>query len=92
MNKELIGGVTGTVLSATGTALQPNEVLQTISLVITIVGGLITLIIIPLYNWWHKAKKDGKIDKDEIDEAIGIIQDGTEEIKKDIDENKKKGE
>ena len=32
---EMIGGAIGTMLSATGTAMQPSEVLQIISLIIT---------------------------------------------------------
>ena len=89
MNKELIGGAVGTGLSAVGTATQTNEMLQTISLVITIVGGIVSLIIIPLVSWYQKAKKDGKITKDEIQEGIDIIQNGVNQIKND---NKKKGE
>lgn len=88
MNKEVIGGITGTALSATGTALQTNEVLSTISLIITIIGGIIT-IVMALLNWWSKAKKDGKIDKDEVKEAIDIIQEGTENIKEHLGDKKK---
>ena len=91
-NGELIGGVLGTSMSATGTALQTNDVLQTISLIITIAGGIITLIVIPLLNWWKKAKADGKIDKEEIDEATHIVQNGVNSIKENIDDNKKEGE
>ena len=84
----LIGGSVGTSVSATGTAIQPNEVLQTISLIITIIGGLIT-ISFALIGWYQKAKKDGKIDKDEVKEAIDIIQEGTENIKNALDDKKK---
>lgn len=81
MKNELISGSIGTALSAVGTGLQTNDVLQTISLVITIIGGLITFIIVPLATWYKNAKKDGKIDKEEIDEAIDIVVDGSEKIK-----------
>lgn len=87
MKDELIGGSVGTALSAVGTGLQTNDVLQTISLIITIIGGLITFIIVPLVTWWKNAKKDGKIDKDEIEDAIGIVVKGSEKIK---DETEKK--
>lgn len=90
MNKfEFIGGITGTAASAVGTSLQTSEVLQIISLIITILGGTLTLIVIPIYNWYKNAKKDGKIDKEEIDEAVHIIQNGTDSIKEVIDSNKK---
>lgn len=90
MNKsaELIGGLVGTSTSAVGTAIQPNQILQTISLVITIIGGIIT-IISALYVWFKKAKADGKIDKDEIEEGAKIIQDGIEGIKDALDDKKK---
>lgn len=88
---EVIGGSIGTALSAIGTGLQTNEVLQTISLVITIIGGLITFIIVPLLNWYKNAKKDGKIDKDELKEGVDIIVEGSEKLKDGIDQIKKDG-
>ena len=90
MNKEVIGGIVGTSVSATGTALQTNSVLSTISLIITIIGGLIT-IAMALINWFEKAKADGKIDKDEIKEGLEIIEQGAKDIKDNLDD-KKKGE
>lgn len=90
MNKlsEITGCAVGTSASAVGTAIQPNQILQTISLVITIIGGLIT-IISALYVWFNKAKKDGKIDKEEIEEGAKILQDGIEDIKDALDDKKK---
>ena len=89
MKHEIIGGTIGTALSVIGTGLQTNEILKTISLVITIIGGLITFIIVPLVNWYKNAKKDGKIDADEIKEGVNIIVDGSEKVKDEID--KKEG-
>lgn len=90
-NNGLLGGSVGTTLSAIGTALQPNEVLQTISLVITIIGGLITFIIVPIANWVKKALKDGKIDKDEAKELVDIVADGGEKVKE-LTDNRKEGQ
>lgn len=81
MNKEIVGGTIGTILSAVGTGLQTNEVLETISLIITIIGALISFIVVPLINWYKHAKRDGKITKDEIEDAVEIISDGVNEIK-----------
>lgn len=81
MNKEIFGGLFGTSLSAVGTAIQVDEVLRYISLGITILGGLITMIIIPLVNWYKNAKQDGKITKEELEEAGKIISDGAQGIK-----------
>lgn len=85
---ELIGGSIGTALSAVGAGLQTNEVLQTISLVITIIGGIITFIIVPLLNWYKKAKKDGEIDMDELKDGVDIIVAGSEKLKDEIDDKK----
>ena len=89
MNKELITGGIGTAICAVGTATQTNELLQTISLVITIVGGLISFIIVPLVSWYQRAKKDGKIDKDEAKEGAQIIIEGSQAIKNQVEEQKK---
>ena len=90
MKNELISGSIGTALSAIGTGLQTNEILQTISLIITIIGGLITFIIMPLISWYNKSKtNDNKIDADEVKEAIKIISNGSEKIKEQIDNNEK---
>lgn len=88
MKNELIGGSVGTALSAVGTGLQTNDVLQTISLCITIIGGLITFIIVPLVTWYKNAKKDGKIDADELEEGAKIVIDGSEKIKGQVEDKK----
>ena len=79
--KEFILGLIGTGMSSVGAIVDVNQVLSIISTVITIVGGILTLIVIPLITWWKKAKEDGKITKEEIDEAAQIIKDGTEGLK-----------
>lgn len=90
MKNELISGSVGTALSAIGTGLQTNEILQTISLIITIIGGLTTFIIMPLISWFNKSKTDdNKIDADEVQEAIEIISNGSEKIKEQINNNEK---
>lgn len=81
---ELLAGLFGTGTCAVGTALQTNEVLQTISLIITILGGIVTLIVLPILNWWHKAKQDGKITTEEIKEGVETLNDGLEKLDKKI--------
>lgn len=88
MKQELLSGSIGTTLSIIGTAMQTNEILETISLVITIIGGVITFIVVPILNWYRHAKKDGKIDADEIKEGLDIIVDGSERVKDEIDKGK----
>ena len=89
MKDNIIYGSIGTVLSAIGTGLQTNEVLETISLIITIIGGIITFIITPLISWYNKSKVDHKIDTNEVQEAIKIITHGSEKIKDQVDNNEK---
>ena len=90
MKEELLTGALGTTLGVVGTATQTNEVLQTISLIITIVGASISMIVVPLLSWYFKAKKDGKITPDEIKEGVEILDDGIKKTQDEID--KKKGE
>ena len=89
MKNDLIAGTLGTALSATGTVLQTNDILQTISLIITIIGGIITFIVIPLLTWLRKAKSDGKITKDEISEGVDTLQKGLDEVENLVDDKKK---
>ena len=81
MKKEILEGSVGTILSAVGTAVQVDEVLKYISLGITILGGIISMIIIPLWNWYKEAKRDGKITKDELEQGVKIASDGVNGVK-----------
>ena len=79
-----IESIAGTGVSAVGTATQTNGTLQTISLIITIAGGILTIIttlVIPMWKWWKKAKADGKITNEEIDEAKDIVNNGLDNLK-----------
>lgn len=87
MNKETLGGVGGIMISALGTGIQTNELLQTISLVLTIIGTVIT-IVMALLNWWNRSKKDGKIDKEEAKEGLDIVMGGVEQIQQALDKDK----
>lgn len=81
MDKNTLTASLGEALAICGTAIQTNEILQIISLIISIVGGLIT-IAVGLSNWWHKSKADGKITKEEINEGLEILNNGIDTIKK----------
>ncbi|MBO7715496.1 MAG: hypothetical protein J6S85_18180 [Methanobrevibacter sp.] len=86
--KELLAGTGATILSATGTALQTEEVLRIVSLIITILGAIISMIVLPLLTWYKNAKRDGKITKDEIKEGIDTLQEGIEGVKDALDDKK----
>lgn len=90
MKKEILGALIGSSASAVGTAIQPDQVLQIISLIITIIGAIISMIIIPILTWWKNAKKDGKITKEEIQDAEKIIVDGVNSIKDTIEDKEVK--
>lgn len=90
MKNELIVGGIGTALSAVGTATQTQEILQIVSLIITILGGVISFIVLPILNWYQKAKKDGKITVDEIKEGVETLQDGIEKTKEEIEKEQNK--
>ena len=88
MKYELITGAVGTSLGVVGTATQTNELLQTISLVVTIVGAVISMIVVPLLGWYNKAKKDGKITTEELEEGAKTLQEGVEGVKEEIKKGK----
>ena len=90
MKNEVIASAFGTAVSATGTALQPNDILQTISLVVTIIGVCITAGS-TLYMWWKKAKEDGKITKDEIAEGVEIASNAVKGVAEAVKKGKDNG-
>lgn len=83
----IIGSVVGNAVSLVGLSMTDNQLATTesvVSIVCTILGLLITIIcaiVIPLIQWWNKAKKDGKIDEEEINEALDIIKNGSDDLK-----------
>lgn len=56
-----------------------EEILKIISLILSIITSL-AILLAKIIQWWKKASKDGKIDKDEINEGIDIIVSGGNEI------------
>ena len=89
INKEyLSGGIVGTILSGVGAGVSLEQIQQIISIICTCVGAIITIvscIIIPLVRHIKKAKEDGKITKEEIQEGIEIVQNGINSVKDDLD-------
>lgn len=96
MDNEYVVGTIGTAAGVVGTATQTNEVLRTISLIITIVGAIITYIVVPLISWYKKAKTDGKINAEELKDAAKTLKEGldktTQSIKGSQTENEDKRE
>ena len=78
---EVVGNGVMYVLTFT----QANEMFETISLILSIVISLL-IIASKFIEWVRKAKADGKIDKEEIEELVGIV----EELKGELDNIKEK--
>ena len=75
-----IFSICGNVGTYVLSAIQQNEVLQIISFVLSSITSIV-IIFLRLWSWWKDAKKDGKIEKEEIDEAINIIEDSRKDKK-----------
>ena len=81
----VICGAVGGLLGITGTALSVNDIQAIVSIVCTILGFLIMVLIpriVDLVNKVKKAKEDGVITKEEMDD---IISDGKEIVNQTTD-------
>ena len=70
---KLTCGVGGTVLSAVGASMSVTEIQAITSIIVTVAGFLISVLIpliVKLVKKVKEAKKDGKIDKDELSDII----------------------
>ena len=86
-------GLVGTAISATGASLSVTDLQAIISIIVTIAGFVISVLIpliIKLTNKIKAAKADGKVDKEEMKDIIYTGQEILEETKKVIDEVKDK--
>ena len=86
-------GLVGTAISATGASLSVTDLQAIISIIVTIAGFVISVLIpliIKLTNKIKAAKEDGKIDKEEMNDIISTGKEILDETKKVIDEVKDK--
>lgn len=67
------------------TATMTKEVFQIISLVVSIIGTLV-IVFTKVYDWYVRAKEDGKITKEEIKEGVKTITPEIEKLKDEADE------
>ena len=75
-----LGTVFGTIL----TAIQTDEILRYVQLGLTILSTAVA-IAFTIWNWWKRAKQDGKITKEEVDDLV-------DDINQIVDDKNKKGE
>ena len=86
-------GILGTSVSAVGAGLSVTELQAIISIIVTIAGFIISVLIplcAKLYNKIKSAKEDGKIDKEEMEDIVSTGKEILDETKKVIDEVKDK--
>ena len=81
-------GLVGTAISATGASLSVTDLQAIISIIVTIAGFVISVLIplgIKLINKIKAAKEDGKVDKEEMKDILSTGQEILDETKKVID-------
>ena len=86
-------GLLGTAISATGASLSVTDLQAIISIIVTIAGFIISVLIplgIKLVNKIKAAKADGKVDKEEMEDILSTGKEMLDETKKVIDEVKDK--
>ena len=86
-------GILGTSVSAVGAGLSVTELQAIISIIVTVLGFIISVLIplcVKLYNKIKDAKEDGKVDKEEMEDIIYTGKEILDETKKVIDEVKDK--
>ena len=86
---KLMCGVVGTAISAAGTGLAINEIQAIVSIVITIAGFIISVLIPLIMKLIHKikaAKADGKLTKEEVDDIASTVKEIVDESSKVIGE------
>lgn len=84
--EKLACGITGTILSAVGSALAIEHIQAVISIIVTVLGFIISVLIptiMKVYSKIKKAKEDGVITKEELQDITDTIKDITKGDKKD---------
>ena len=86
---KLMCGVVGTAISAAGTGLAINEIQAIVSIVITIAGFIISVLIPLIMKLIHKikvAREDGKLSKEELNDITSTVKEIVDESSKVIGE------
>ena len=81
-------GIAGTMVSAAGASLSVTDLQAIISIIVTVAGFVISVLIPLLLKLAAKikqAKADGKVDKEEMKDIISTGQEILDETKKVID-------
>ena len=82
-------GIVGTAVSAAGAGLSVNDLQAIISIIVTVAGFVISVLIpliIKLVKKIKEAKADGKITKEEVDDIASTVKEIADESSKVIEE------
>lgn len=60
--------------------IQVEEVFKWVQLSVGLLATILS-VAFTLWQWWKRAKKDGKITEEEINEGIDILNNGIDELK-----------
>ena len=85
---KIMVGLLGTSVSAVGAGLSVTDLQAIISIIVTIAGFIISVLIplcVKLYNKIKSAKEDGKIDREEMEDIASTGKEILDETKKVID-------
>lgn len=90
-NELVTCGVIGTAVSATGAGLSVTEIQAIVSIIVTVLGFIISVLIplgIKLYNKIKKALEDKKITKEEMEDILETGKEIVDETKKVVEDIK----
>ena len=85
---KILVGILGTSISAVGAGMSVTELQAIISMIVTVAGFIISVLIPLCVKLYHKikgAKKDGKIDKEEMKDILSTGKEIVDETKEFID-------
>lgn len=98
VDDRMLLGITGTAVGAAGAGLSVTELQAIVSIVVTVLGFTISVLIpliMKIINKFKKAKEDGKITKDEMEDIMSTgkeIVDKTESLIKEVSDKKSEGD
>ena len=85
---KILVGLLGTSISAVGAGMSVNELQAIVSMIVTIAGFIISVLIPLCVKLYHKikgAREDGKIDKEEMKDIMSTGKEIIDETKEFID-------
>ena len=82
-NFKRIGAFVGNALSVGGLLADLESIVSIICCIAGFLITFVTCVIVPVWKKIRKAKEDGKIEPDELNEIAGSLQDGIDHIRKD---------